>query len=85
MDVRTASSPLYRTIVEALITTRKAAGVRQVELASRLGKPQSFVSKYENGERQLDVAEFVVIAQALDADPVMLLSRCIEGSATSCT
>jgi hypothetical protein len=35
----------------------------------RLGRPQSFVSKYENGERQIDVAEFIEILSALGADP----------------
>ena len=37
----------------------------QVELADLLGRPQSFVSKYERGERRLDVVEFLEIADAL--------------------
>jgi transcriptional regulator with XRE-family HTH domain len=37
----------------------------QQDLARRLRKPQSFVSKYENGERRLDIAEFLEIAEAL--------------------
>lgn len=36
---------------------REEAGLRQVDLAARLGKPQSFVSKYEQGERRLDALE----------------------------
>lgn len=36
----------------------KAAGITQAELAARLGKPQSFVSKEERGERRIDVIEF---------------------------
>ncbi len=36
---------------------RNEAGLRQTELAERLGKPQSFVSKYESGERRLDLIE----------------------------
>ncbi len=36
---------------------RLAAGFSQQQLAQRLGKPQSFVSKYEQGERRLDVIE----------------------------
>ena len=36
---------------------RTEAGLRQVDLAQRLGQPQSFVSKYESGERRLDVLE----------------------------
>lgn len=36
---------------------RLEAGLRQAEVAERLGRPQSFVSKYESGERRLDILE----------------------------
>jgi len=42
-------------------------------LAKRLGRPQSFVAKYEGGERRLDVVEFMTVARAIGADPVALL------------
>jgi transcriptional regulator with XRE-family HTH domain len=58
---------------ELLITARDAAALTQQKLAKRLGKHQSFVAKYEGGERRLDVVEFVTIAQALGADPVRIL------------
>ena len=38
------------------------------QLADRLGKPQSFISKYEGGERRIDVIEFVAISEALQMD-----------------
>lgn len=41
----------------------------QVELGKRLGQRQTFVSKFELGERRLDVAEFVVVAKAIGTDP----------------
>jgi len=47
---------------------RRAAKVRQIDLAERLGKPQSFVSKYERGERRLDFIEFMAIAEAIGLD-----------------
>lgn len=47
----------YRKAVERLKTARQEAGFKQVEVAKKLGKPQSFVSKVERGERRLDVAE----------------------------
>jgi transcriptional regulator with XRE-family HTH domain len=50
-----------RTLVEA----RKAQNFSQQELAGRLGRPQSFVSKYERGERRLDVVEFLHVARIL--------------------
>ena len=43
--------------------TRQKHGVTQVELAEKLGVPQSFVSKYESGERQLDILELRQICQ----------------------
>lgn len=47
--------------------TRKNYGITQIELARRLDKPQSFVSKYENGERILDLVEIYQICLALRA------------------
>jgi transcriptional regulator with XRE-family HTH domain len=43
---------------------RLDAGLRQTELAARLGKPQSFVSKYESGERRLDILELRLVCKA---------------------
>lgn len=45
----------------------------QRELATLLGKPQSFVSKYERRERRLDVVEFVKIAKAIGIDPCRIV------------
>lgn len=49
--------------------------ITQVELAERLGRPQSFVSKVERGERRLDVNEFCELAEALGHDPSELLRQ----------
>jgi hypothetical protein len=42
-------------------------------------KPQSFVAKYEGGERRLDVVEFITIARALGADPLKLMTMLMSG------
>lgn len=52
-----------------LINSRRKLGLTQQEVADRLGKPQSFISKYESGERRLDVVEFVDVCQALAIAP----------------
>jgi transcriptional regulator with XRE-family HTH domain len=44
-----------KRLLELLRRIRLDAGLRQVDLAERLGQPQSFVSKYELGERRLDL------------------------------
>lgn len=72
---RTIHTPEHRRLVVLLRGLREAAGLRQVELAERLGRPQSFVSKYESGERRLDLVELREICQALGASVVELVQR----------
>ncbi len=50
---------------DLLRQTRLQAGFTQVQLAKKLGRPQSFVSKYESGERRLDLVELRLICKAL--------------------
>jgi transcriptional regulator with XRE-family HTH domain len=54
---------------ELLKARRKAAGLTQTVVAKRLGKPPSYVAKYEGGDRRLDVLEFLDIAAAIGFDP----------------
>ena len=65
----------YQKALEQLVAARKRVEVTQTELAKMLGRPQSFVSKYESGERRLDVAEFVGVARALGADPIKMVRK----------
>lgn len=58
----------YRKLLKNLTEARKEAGFTQAQLAKKLGKPQSFVAKYELGERRLDVVELMTIAEHLDID-----------------
>jgi transcriptional regulator with XRE-family HTH domain len=51
---------------ELLRQHRAAVGLNQTALAKKLGRPQSFVSKYESGERRLDLIELHQICQALN-------------------
>lgn len=67
--MKSVFSDEYTTFLRLLLEERKSAGLTQKELAERLGKPQSFVSKYERGERRLDVAEFLIVVRAMGADP----------------
>ena len=65
----------HQEFIPFLASVRKVAGVTQDELAEKLGKPQSFVSKVERGERRLDVIEFCLVAEALGHNPAELLAR----------
>ena len=73
---------LYDRALAKLVGARKSAKITQVELAKKLGRPQSFVSKYEMRERLLDMAEFVSIARILGADPYRLLRASESEEAT---
>jgi transcriptional regulator with XRE-family HTH domain len=55
----------YKRLRAALREARKAAGLTQAEVGERLGRPQSYVNKYESGERRLDVIEFLDVAAAI--------------------
>jgi transcriptional regulator with XRE-family HTH domain len=69
---KSLKSAEYARLVAILVAVRHASGVRQQALAKKLGRPQSFVAKYEGGERRIDVVEFIAIVRALGADPVKL-------------
>lgn len=66
----TLNDPAYRAFVLHLVALRTRLGVSQSELARRLGRRQSYVSKTERFERRLDPAEFRAFAIALGEDPV---------------
>lgn len=63
----------YNTFLGHVVAARKKSGLTQQQLAERLGKPQSYVSKYERGERRVDVVEFLRIAAAIGVDPCRIL------------
>lgn len=58
---------------------REAGGLTQADLAAQLCKPQSFVSKFELGERRLDVVEYAEICEILGIDPAQLLRDVLAG------
>lgn len=65
----------YEVLLEWLVSARREARLTQRELADRIKRPQSFVSKYERGERRLDVVELVKVCDALGADPCKAISH----------
>ena len=74
-------SERYRAFLAHMIAARRAAGLTQAELATRVGKPQSFVSKVENGERRLDFVEFVEVARAIGVDELQLAAKVVGDAA----
>jgi transcriptional regulator with XRE-family HTH domain len=57
-----------------LADARERHGIKQSDLAERIGLPASYLSKIENGTRRLDVIELIRIADAMGADPAELIA-----------
>src|SRR5688572_25570057 len=57
-----------KRLLALLRETRTKAGLTQAELASRLHRDQTFVSKYETGERRLDILELRDVCRAIGID-----------------
>lgn len=68
----------YEFFRELLVQARKDAGATQQSLAESLGKHQSYISKYENGERRLDLIEFLDVADALQLDKCRFIKELEE-------
>jgi len=66
---KTIHSERHVKLRDLLKARRKAAGLTQIVVAQRLGKPPSYVAKYEGGDRRLDVLEFVDVAAVIGFDP----------------
>lgn len=77
--MKTTYTKEYKMLCNWLVAKRQAAKLTQTELAKLLNQPQSYVSKYENGERRLDVFEFVKVTKALEADPNEIIMEIFHG------
>lgn len=77
VGVRTVASSLYskgyKSLTGLLVAARLNAGLTQQQVVDCLGKPQSFVAKYEGGERRLDVIELIDICNTLGVDPISIV------------
>lgn len=80
-NLKTLHSPQNLELRQRLRAAREGYGVTQQELALKLDKPQSFVSKYETGERRLDVIEFAEVCTALDMDAANFLRDLLADTA----
>lgn len=66
---KTIHTERHHKLRALLVAERKAHGLTQTVVAERLGKPPSYVAKYELGERRLDILEFLDVAAAIGFDP----------------
>lgn len=73
----------YHRFIELLVRRRKDAQLTQTDVAKRLKRPQSYVAKYERGERRLDVIEFLEIARVLDFDAATFIRALMRAQTSS--
>ena len=76
--MKTIHSAKYQIFLQMLISARKEAGVTQAELAKRLNRVQSYVSKVEIGERRMDVIEFLEYAKQIGADAHLIIDCLLD-------
>ena len=75
---RTIYSKEDQYFISLLVQARLSVGITQSELAKLLEKPQSFVSKYENGQRRLDVIEFITVCRVLKVDGRKIFNKVLR-------
>jgi transcriptional regulator with XRE-family HTH domain len=70
--------PRYQNLIKELIKIRELKNITQVELATSLKKPQSYIAKVENLDRRIDILELHDWLSALDKSIVDFLVCCLE-------
>ena len=71
-------TPQYEHFRLLMVLAREQAGLTQAQVANMLNKPQSFVSKYEMGERRIDIVEFVQLCRVIGIDPLSIFNAINE-------
>jgi transcriptional regulator with XRE-family HTH domain len=77
---KSLSSSKHAAFLALLRVTREEAGLRQSDVANRLDRPQSFVSKYESGERRLDLLELEQVCAACEITLAQVVKRYLAAS-----
>ena len=71
-------SPAARALSTVIARVRKRRGLSQRDLAALLKRPHSVVGMIESNQRQVNVPEFLAIAEALDTDPADLFRQLLR-------
>lgn len=77
---KTIYDPGYRSLVETLRDTRRRQGLRQEDVAGRIGVGRSWVSKVESCEVRMDICQFVALCRVLTVDASRLVRRLAQGA-----
>jgi ribosome-binding protein aMBF1 (putative translation factor) len=77
--MKSGSEEIYERFQQMLVEARHKSGLSQQEVADRLGRPQTYVSKCELGTRRMDVVEFLEMAEVLGFDPTAFIRKLKSG------
>jgi transcriptional regulator with XRE-family HTH domain len=72
---KTVTSPLQKKLVAMLVEERTKAGLRQVDLANKMGVYQSWVTHMESGQRRIDVIELIELSRAIGFDAAGMVRK----------
>ena len=75
---KTVNSPLQKKLAAMLVEQRKLVGLRQVDLAEKMGVYQSWVTHMESGQRRIDVIELIELGKVLKFDPIEFLKKLLR-------
>jgi ribosome-binding protein aMBF1 (putative translation factor) len=76
--MKALGSAASKAVAAVIAKARQNRGISQRDLAARLKRPHSVVGMIESHQRQVNIAEFIAIAEALDADPAELFRRVLR-------
>ena len=72
---KTVTSPLQKKLAAMLVERRKRAGLRQIDLAEKLGVYQSWVTHMESGQRRIDVIELIELGRVVGFNPAEIVRK----------
>lgn len=75
---KTIYTPASKALQAKLRSLRESAGMTQRQLADRLGRVHSFVTRMEQGQRRLDVLEFIRVCEALNSEPAQVMADLVR-------
>jgi transcriptional regulator with XRE-family HTH domain len=76
--VESIATKRHQRLIEILIAARKQAGIRQAELARRVGKTQTFVARFEACQRRIDTIEFLALCKIIGIDPLKVVRKLLK-------
>jgi len=75
---RSVTSPRHKALVTMIKDAREESGMRQEDVAAKLGQNQMWMQRVESGERRIDVVEFCALAHVIGFDPRKAITKLYE-------